>query len=263
MIRITEVTKRYGNTLAVDGLSLHVRPGEIFAFLGHNGAGKSTTIKMITTALRPSSGTITVAQHDVVRDAHAVRQEFGIVFQESSLDEILTVEETLELHGVLYGMQKPLRRARIEELLQLFSIADLRRAPTSQLSGGLKRRLEIARALLHAPKILILDEPTLGLDAQARQQLWSYVQQLNARHALTVFFTTHYLEEAERFAHRVSVMHRGRLVVTGTPEEIKRQQLVGTLEAAYIRLTSESARNDAPAGGSGAVAQLPTRRLGT
>src|SRR5258708_2524001 len=192
MIRVQNLTKRFGDLTAVDNVSFEVNKGEIFAFLGPNGAGKSTTIKMLTTLLHPTSGTISVDGHDPMREADAVRHSFGIVFQDPSLDEDLTAYENMELHGVLYNVPAMQRKQRIVELLQFVELSDRTHDYVKTFSGGMKRRLEIARGLLHHPKIIFLDEPTLGLDPQTRNHMWEYLRKLNAEEGVTVFFTTHY-----------------------------------------------------------------------
>ncbi len=244
-IEVTNLTKQFGDFEAVRGISFSVAEGEIFAFLGPNGAGKSTTIKMLTTLLQPTSGTIRVHGRDPVADPDAVRRSFGIVFQDPSLDEDLTAFENLEFHGVLYGVPKELRRRRIEELLALVELSDRRGDFVRDFSGGMKRRLEIARGLLHHPKILFLDEPTLGLDPQTRNHLWSYVQKLNADEGITVFFTTHYMEEADLVAQKIAIIDHGKIVAAGSGEELKRQTGTASLEAAFLALTGSEIREEA------------------
>src|ERR1700730_4585195 len=211
MIEVQNLTKRYGEFCAVDRISFFVPKGKIFGFLGPNGAGKTTTIKMLTTMLRPTEGTVRVDGLDPVRDQHAVRRTFGIVFQDPSLDEALTAFENMELHAVLYRVDPRERRVRIEKLLRFVELWDRRADFVKRFSGGMKRRLEIARALLHEPKIIFLDEPTLGLDPQTRNQLWTHVKKLNEEERVTVFMTTHYMEEAERVAHRIAIIDHGKI----------------------------------------------------
>jgi ABC-2 type transport system ATP-binding protein len=200
MIEATDLVKEFGGAPAVDHISFEVREGEIFGFLGPNGAGKTTTIKMLTTILRPTSGMVRLNGVDPARDRLGARRTFGIVFQDPSLDEEMTVLENMELHGVLYGVDAGERRAGMETLLKLVELWECRKDFVKTFSGGMKRRLEVARALLHRPKILFLDEPTLGLDPQTRNHIWNYIRALNEEHNITVFFTTHYMEEAERAA---------------------------------------------------------------
>lgn len=248
MIRVHEVVKTFGEFVAVDKISFEVKRGEIFAFLGPNGAGKTTTIKMLTTLLRPTSGRVELDGLDPAHHQNEVRQRFGIVFQDPSLDEELTARENLEFHGLLYGVPRRTRVERIEKLLRLFGLWERHDDLVKTFSGGMKRRLEIARGLLHTPKILFLDEPTLGLDPQTRNQLWSHVNQLNAEEQVTVFLTTHYMEEAERVAHRLAIIDHGRIVARGTPAELKSQTGTETLEQAFLALTGSSIRQEEASG---------------
>ena len=194
MIHIANLVKKYGDIVAVDDISLDVPAGQIFAFLGPNGAGKTTTIKMLTTLLTPTSGSITIDGLDPIARPTEVRRRFGIVFQDPSLDQELTAYENMDLHGVLYGVPRETRHARTETLLKIFELWERKDDFVKKFSGGMKRRLEIARGFLHTPKILFLDEPTLGLDPQTRNQLWTQVKALNAKEGTTVFLTTHYME---------------------------------------------------------------------
>jgi ABC-2 type transport system ATP-binding protein len=244
MIHVQSLVKKFGDFTAVDGVSFDVRAGEIFAFLGPNGAGKTTTIQMLTTLLRPTSGTIALDGLDPVTKQHEVRQRFGIVFQDPSLDHDLTAYENMELHGVLYHVPRKPRAERIERLLTLFELWERRHARVKTFSGGMRRRLEIARGLLHTPKILFLDEPTLGLDPQSRNQLWTHVRHLNETEGVTVFLTTHYMDEAERVAQRIAVIDHGRIVAQGSLEELKRQTGTDSLEAAFLALTGSSIRDE-------------------
>jgi ABC-2 type transport system ATP-binding protein len=242
MISAKALTKKFGDFVAVNEVSFDVAQGEIFAFLGPNGAGKTTTIRMLTTMLRPTSGQIELDGIDVQRHAFEARQRFGIVFQDSSLDSELTAREKLQIHAVLYHMARRDRAARIEHLLRLFDLWDRRDDIVKHFSGGMRRRLEIARGLLHTPKVIFLDEPTLGLDPQTRNQLWTHVGQLNESERVTVFLTTHYMEEAERAAHRIAIIDHGRIVAQGTPAELKAQHGASTLEQAFLALTGTSVR---------------------
>jgi ABC-2 type transport system ATP-binding protein len=244
MIEVHDLVKNFGAFCAVDHISFTVSAGAIFGFLGPNGAGKTTTIKMLTTILRPTSGAIRVNGHDPVREQHQVRSSFGIVFQDPSLDSELTALENLELHAVLYGVSKGERKERIERLLSLVELWDRRKDFVKNYSGGMKRRLEIARALLHVPKVLFLDEPTLGLDPQTRNHIWDYIRELNREQNITVFFTTHYMEEAERAAGEVAVIDRGKIVAQGTPESLKEATGTGSLEDAFISLTGYAIREE-------------------
>jgi ABC-2 type transport system ATP-binding protein len=242
MIHVQNLTKKFGDIVAVNDISFSVAKGEIFAFLGPNGAGKSTTIKMLTTLLHPTSGTITLDGHDPVHHPDEVRRSFGIVFQDPSLDDELTAWENMEFHGVLYAMPTKVRRERIQVLLNLVELWDRKDSFVKEFSGGMKRRLEIARGLLHHPKVIFLDEPTLGLDPQTRNHMWSYLKDLNAKEGTTVFFTTHYMEEADRVAQRIAVIDHGKIVAQGTPSEIKEQAGETNLEEAFIKLTGHAIR---------------------
>ena len=244
IISVKNVTKKFKEVLAVDAVSLDVTAGEIFAFLGPNGAGKSTTIKMLTTLLRPTEGSLFLNGHDVNTEQDAARKVFGIVFQDPSLDDELTAFENMQLHAVLYGLDKKTMMKRTEELLQLVELWDRRNSIVKTFSGGMKRRLEIARGLLHHPKILFLDEPTLGLDAQTRNLFWNYIQKLNEKEGMTIFFTTHYLGEAEAIADRIAIIDHGKLVAMGDVEELKNQTGTENLEAAYLELTGKTVRDE-------------------
>src|SRR5271156_2611667 len=245
MIRVENLVKKFGDLAAVNDVSFDVKKGEIFAFLGPNGAGKTTTIKVLTTLLKPTSGTVFLNGLDPVKSHHEARQSFGIVFQDPSLDQDLTAWENMDLHGVLYHVPSKIRRERIESLLKLFELWDRKDALVKQFSGGMKRRLEIARGFLHTPKILFLDEPTLGLDPQSRNQLWTHVKRLNETEKTTVFLTTHYMDEADRVAHRIAIMDHGSIVAQGTSAELKEQTKSESLEAAFLALTGSSLRDEA------------------
>ena len=244
MIQVRDLVKKFGDFTAVNGISFDVRPGEIFAFLGPNGAGKTTTIQMLTTLLKPTGGSMTLDGLDPAASQHEVRRRFGIVFQDPSLDGDLTAKENMELHGVLYNVPRRVRTERIEMLMRLFELWDRRDSRVKTFSGGMKRRLEIARGLLHLPKILFLDEPTLGLDPQSRNQMWTHVRHLNQTEGVTVFLTTHYMDEAERVAQRIAVIDHGRIVAQGTPDELKQQTKTESLEAAFLSLTGSSIRDE-------------------
>jgi ABC-2 type transport system ATP-binding protein len=244
MIRVDNLVKTFGQVTAVGGITFDVRPGEIFAFLGPNGAGKTTTIQMLTTLLRPTSGSITIDELDPAAKPLEVRKRFGIVFQDPSLDHELTAYENMDLHGVLYHVPRKLRHERIETLLKLFELWDRRDARVKTFSGGMKRRLEIARGFLHTPKILFLDEPTLGLDPQSRNQLWTHVRKLNEAEGTTVFLTTHYMDEAERVAHRIAIIDHGKIVAQGTADELKKQTSTDSLEGAFLALTGTTIRDE-------------------
>jgi ABC-2 type transport system ATP-binding protein len=243
-IRVEKLTKKFGDFTAVDAISFSVKRGETFAFLGPNGAGKTTTIKMLTTLLSPTSGTMLVNGYDPVQNQDAVRRSFGIVFQDESLDEELTAYENMEIHGVLYKVPKELLLKKIEELLRFVELWDRKNDFVKHFSGGMKRRLEIARGLLHLPKILFLDEPTLGLDPQTRNHIWGYLKGLNRTEGITVFFTTHYMEEAERVADRIAIIDRGTIIADGSPAELMKQTNTGSLEDAFLSLTGRRIREE-------------------
>jgi ABC-2 type transport system ATP-binding protein len=244
MIRVENLVKTFGDFTAVRGISFDVQQGEIFAFLGPNGAGKTTTIKMLTTLLKPTSGTIELDGLDPMQKQKEARQRFGIVFQDPSLDNEQTAYENMELHGVLYHVPRKVRAERIENLLKLFELWDRRDDYVKQFSGGMKRRLEIARGFLHTPKILFLDEPTLGLDPQSRNQLWTHVKRLNETEKTTVFLTTHYMDEADRVAHRIAIVDHGQLIAQGTSAELKERTESDSLEGAFLALTGDSIRDE-------------------
>lgn len=244
MIEVSGLTKKFDEVVAVDGISFQVAPGEIFGFLGPNGAGKSTTIKMLTTLLHPTDGSITLDGHDVMKDPNSVRRSFGIVFQDPSVDDELTAWENMEFHGVLYGVPISIRRERIEQLLQFVELWDRKDSLVKEFSGGMKRRLEIARGLLHHPKVIFLDEPTIGLDPQTRNHMWSYLKNLNEKEGTTIFFTTHYMEEADRIADRIAIIDHGKIVAEGTPQAIKEQAKTDNLEEAFITLTGHAIRTE-------------------
>ncbi len=244
IITVTNLTKKYGDLTAVDAISFSVAEGELFAFLGPNGAGKTTTIKMLTTLLKPSSGEIRLNGFDPTKEESAVRRSFGIVFQDQSLDEELTAWENLEVHGVLYSVPKDLRRSRMEELLAVVDLKDRANDLVRTFSGGMKRRLEIARGLLHHPKILFLDEPTVGLDPQTRNLLWKYAAELNKKENVTIFFTTHYMEEAEKNARRIAIIDHGKIIAQGNAAELMNQTSTASLEEAFLALTGHAIREE-------------------
>ena len=245
MIKVQNLVKKFGDFTAVDSISFDVKEGEIFAFLGPNGAGKTTTIKMLTTLLRPTSGSLEVDGIDPLSQKNEARKRFGVVFQDPSLDGDLTAYENMELHGIFYHVPHKLRVDRTQMLLQQFELWDRRNNRVKTFSGGMKRRLEIARGLLHTPKIIFLDEPTLGLDPQTRNQLWTHVKHLNETERTTVFLTTHYMDEAERVAHRIAIIDHGRIIALGTPQELKQQTSTDSLEGAFLALTGSTIRDEA------------------
>jgi ABC-2 type transport system ATP-binding protein len=244
MISVHNLVKTFGDFTAVKDITFDVAQGEIFAFLGPNGAGKTTTIKMLTTLLRPTSGKIELDGLDPAIHHNAARKSFGIVFQDPSLDGEQTAYENMELHSVLYKVPRKVRAERIERLLKLFELWEKRAQYAKLFSGGMKRRLEIARGFLHTPKILFLDEPTLGLDPQTRNQLWTHVKQLNQTEQTTVFLTTHYMDEADRIAHRIAIIDHGSIVAQGTPQQLKQQTNSESLEQAFLALTGNTIRDE-------------------
>jgi ABC-2 type transport system ATP-binding protein len=240
MVNVEHLVKRYrkSSVAAVDDISFQVEPGELFAFLGPNGAGKTTTISILTTTLSKTSGTVTIGGHDLDREAKAVRREIGIIFQNPSVDQHLSAEENIRLHVAIYGLYgyRPFYRLmpaeyrrRVEELAAVVGLADDLFKPLSTYSGGMKRKLEIIRSLMHRPTVLFLDEPTSGLDPISRRSLWDYLAEVRRTDATTIFLTTHYLEEAEG-ADRVCVIDHGRIAVIGTPEEMKERLLERSIE---------------------------------
>ncbi|MBM9594480.1 ABC transporter ATP-binding protein [Roseitranquillus sediminis] len=219
-VTISKISKRFGSTIALDQLDLSIRENEMFALLGPNGAGKTTLIHILATLMRPDSGTAEICGIDVVRQPRRARAALGVVFQEPSLDGKLTVEENLDFHARMYRMPAPLRRERIGEMLELVELATLRRRLVRSLSPGMKRRLEIARALVHDSRVLILDEPTVGLDAQSRGRIWEYLARIRARRTVTVVVTTHYIEEVEG-CDRVCVIDDGRVLALDRPDTLR------------------------------------------
>lgn len=256
VIKVEGLVKRFGNLTAVDRVFFEVQKGEIFAFLGPNGAGKTTTIKMLTTLLSPTDGKISVDGINPDENQSLVRKKFGIVFQDPSLDDDLTAIENMQLHAVLYGVDKKIRAGRIEELLQFVDLWDRRGSLVKTFSGGMKRRLEIARGLLHHPKILFLDEPTIGLDPQTKNHMWTYLKDVNKKEGMTVFFTTHYMDEAEKNADRIVIIDHGKIIAEGTSKELKSKTKSKSLEEAFLSLTGHEIRNEE----AGAVDSLRQHR---
>ena len=248
MIKVSHLIKKFGEFIAVNDISFQVDKGEIFAFLGPNGAGKSTTIKMLTTLLEPTSGKIEINGHDPKSDKHAVRNSFGIVFQDPSLDDELTAYENMHFHAVLYQTKQQGLKERIRQLLEFVELWDKKDVLVKNFSGGMKRRLEIARSFLHHPKIIFLDEPTLGLDPQTRNHMWKYIQDLNRKEQTTVFFTTHYMEEAERVAARIAIIDHGQIVAAGTAQQLKENTRTASLEDAFLQLTGKAIREEEASG---------------
>jgi ABC-2 type transport system ATP-binding protein len=228
-VEVQDLTKRYGDLAAVDGIDFTVAQGEIFAFLGPNGAGKSTTIKMLCTLAHPTSGRATVAGFDVATQAKSVRRHIGLVFQEQTLDDQLTAEENLRFHAVLYGVPHEQVDSRIARVLELVALSSRRKDLVSTYSGGMARRLEIARGMLHTPKVLFLDEPTVGLDPQTRALIWDDIQRLRMEEGVTIFLTTHYMDEAE-YAERIAIIDHGSIIALDTPDVLKASVGTDTVE---------------------------------
>jgi ABC-2 type transport system ATP-binding protein len=220
-IKVEQLTKKFDDVTAVDRVSFTVPRGELFGLLGPNGAGKTTTINMLSTLLRPTSGLAEVAGFDVTRARDQVRRSIGVVFQEPALDSQLTGRENLEFHSMMYGMGREERRNKIDEVLALVELAEKARVQVQNYSGGMKRRLEIARGLIHQPRVLFLDEPTLGLDAQTRRHIWDYIKKLNRERGVTIILTTHYMEEADYLCGRVAIMDHGAFAALDTPGKLK------------------------------------------
>jgi ABC-2 type transport system ATP-binding protein len=221
MIKIRGLTKKYGSHIAVDNLTLDIYENEVFGLLGSNGAGKTTTIHMLATLLKPSSGSATVNGYDIVSQPSRVRSSIGIVFQAPSSDDMLTGYENLQLHSMLYSVPRNIRKQRIEEVLNLVGLTERMHDQVKTYSGGMRRRLEIARGLLHKPKVMFLDEPTLGLDPASRETMWKYIQRLVKEERMTVILTTHYMEEADILCNRIGIIDKGRIVALDTPKGLK------------------------------------------
>jgi len=236
--------RRFGEVEAVRGIDFQVKSGEIFGFLGPNGAGKSTTIKILCTLLNPSGGRASVAGHDVVSDRDEVRRHIGLVFQDTTLDDYLSAEQNLRFHAELYGIPRAAIAPRLRQVMELVGLWERRSSVVGTFSGGMKRRLEIARGLMHAPRVLFLDEPTIGLDPQTRSSIWRYIRELKQREDITIFLTTHYMDEAERVAQRIAVIDHGKIVALGSPTELKEKTNTGSLEEAFLALTGATIRDE-------------------
>jgi len=222
IIQVNDLVKNFGNLVAVNSVNFDVEAGEIFGFLGPNGAGKTTTINMLCTLLKPTAGTATVDGFDIIRNKNEVRESIGLVFQDPSLDDRLTARENLEFHAVVYHVPRSVRGQRIKEVLDMVTLMDRADDRVETFSGGMKRRLEIARGLLHYPKVLFLDEPTIGLDPQTRNYIWEYIEDLKKREGITIFLTTHYMEEAEH-CDRIAIIDLGNIIALDTPADLKDQ----------------------------------------
>lgn len=239
LIKVEQLVKKFDDLVAVDRVSFSIGQGEIFGFLGPNGAGKTTTLSILSTLLKPTSGRAWVNGYDVMTQKSQVRQSIGVVFQDPTLDEELTARENMDIHGRLYGMRH--RREKIDALLELVELENRKNQLVKQFSGGMKRRLEIARGLLHEPRILFLDEPTLGLDPQTRNHLWDYIRELNQNKGVTIILTTHYMDEAEKLSDRVAIIDHGRIIAMDTPNNLK-EQMGGSMIRIESSLSSEIAR---------------------
>ena len=222
IIETKNLRKEYDRLIALDNLNLQVNEGEIFGLLGPNGAGKTTTLMTLTTLIKPTSGTAKVNSYDIVKNPSMVRKSIGIVFQDPSSDDILTGYENLKLHGMLYGMPVDLREERIKEVLNLVDLTDRKDERVKKYSGGMRRRLEIARGLMHRPKVLFLDEPTLGLDPQSRENIWKYIENLSGHGEMSIIITTHYMEEADRLCSRLAIIDHGKIVALDSPSNLKK-----------------------------------------
>jgi ABC-2 type transport system ATP-binding protein len=219
-IAVRDLVKTFGEVRAVRGVNFEVPVGEVFGFLGPNGAGKTTTINMLCTLAKPTSGEAWVAGHDVVRERDDVRRNIGLVFQDPTLDGYLTAEQNLKLHAELYGVQSNLVRPRMQQVMEMVGLWDRKDSVVATFSGGMRRRLEIARGLMHSPRVLFLDEPTIGLDPQTRRSIWDYIRELKEREEITIFMTTHYMDEAE-WCDRIAIMDHGEIVALDSPESLK------------------------------------------
>jgi len=222
VIRVENLTKKFEKLIAVDGITFQIKQGEVFGLLGPNGAGKTTVLHMLATLLKPTDGTAVVNGFDIKKHPNKVRESIGMVFQDPSSDDILTGYENLKLHALMYGVPRDVREKKISEVLELVDLADRKNDLVKKYSGGMRRRLEIARGLLHNPKILFLDEPTLGLDPQTREHMWEYIEKLVKEQNVTIIITTHYMEEADRLCDRIAIIDYGKVVVMDSPGKLKK-----------------------------------------
>ena len=261
IIQATGLTKKFNHFTAVNNISFSVKKGEIFAFLGPNGAGKTTTIKMLTIVLKPTSGQIKINGYNSQNEQNKIRQSFGIIFQDSSLDDELTALENMKFHGILYRLSQKTRQHRIKKLLGLVNLWEKRNDFVKTFSGGMRRRLEIARGLLHHPAILFLDEPTLGLDPQTRNKIWTYIKKLNLNYKTTIFFTTHYMEEAAKMAKKIVIIDHGKIIARGTTKELENKTKTKSLEDAFIALTGKKIREEG-ANGLDRMRRFRNKRIG-
>jgi ABC-2 type transport system ATP-binding protein len=251
IIEVKNLVKKFGDFTAVNNISFNVKKGEIFAFLGPNGAGKTTTIKILTTLLSPTSGNVRINGFSPVAEQNKVRHSFGIVFQDPSLDEELTAYENMEFHAVLYNIKPKISKERIIELLKLVELWDRKDELVKNFSGGMKRRLEIARGLIHHPKILFLDEPSIGLDPQTRNFLWTYIKKMNEKENMTIFLTTHYMEEAEKVADNIAIIDNGNIIEIGSSKKLEKDTKSKSLEEAFLKMTGHNMREETASGKDG------------
>ena len=258
-IEVSHLRKEFDGLTAVEDLSFQVQPGELFGFLGPNGAGKTTTINILCTLLAPTAGQARVAGFDCWTQPLSVRKSIGIIFQEPSLDERLTAWENLEFHGMIYHMPRKVRRSRMEEMLNLVELWQRRHTIVRTFSGGMKRRLEVARGLMHAPQVLFLDEPTLGLDPQTRHRIWSTIDQLRIEHQVTFFLTTHSMEEAQR-CDRVAILDQGKLLALDSTKALVAQHQAKNLEEVFLTLTGHDLRDGTASEGQMARSRIRKMR---
>jgi len=243
-IDVKNLTKKFDQFVAVDNISFQVEKGSIFAFLGPNGAGKSTVIKMMTTILYPTDGSIFINNYNIHNEKSEVRKSIGVIFQDHTLDDELTAYENLYYHSALYEIPEKTRQEKIDSMLHYVGLLDRKNDLVKTFSGGMKRRIEIARGLLHSPTILFLDEPTLGLDVQTRAFLWNHIKKINKEEKITIFFTTHNMEEVENIATKIAIIDKGRILIQGTSKEIKKATKTKTLENAFLALTGYDLREE-------------------
>lgn len=239
MIQIRNLTKKYEKLTAVDDLSLDIGENEIFGLLGPNGAGKTTVIHMLATLLKPTSGSATVSNFDIIKESAKVRASIGIVFQVPSSDDLLTGYENLKIHAFLYGVPSHIREKRINDALELVGLVERKNDQVKKYSGGMRRRLEIARGLIHEPNVLFLDEPTLGLDPTSRETMWKYIQKLVKEKNMSIILTTHYMEEADLLCNRIGIIDKGKIIALGTPSELKSK-----LHGDIVRLKTKDDKTD-------------------
>lgn len=243
IIEVKNLTKKFNDFTAVDNISFKISKAEVFGFLGPNGAGKTTTINMLTTQLKPTKGKATIAGFDIVQNPNDVRRCIGIVFQDQSLDVELTAWENMKFHGILYNLSGVEIKEMTDELLKMVELLDRKNGIVKNFSGGMKRRLEVARGLLHNPKVLFLDEPTLGLDPQTRTRIWEYISKIRKKHNMTIFLTTHSMDETE-ICDKIAIIDHGKIVAFGTPEELKKKTGTKTMNDVFLNITGREFRDE-------------------